>query len=507
MRILIDTNIIINREENIVVNSELQKLLEIISHLNYQILVHPFSVNELSEDIDKKRREINLSKIGTYPKLEQPPVLTSNSSFFSRLHVSDYKKEKDRVDNNLLFCVDKKAVHFLITEDKKMITKAKKLGISDKVLNIKDTLNKFKKIPIPHKIMLTTTPAIQEVPVFSLNLDEPFFDSLKKDYGEKEFVQWWERISQEGRKAWVYNTEKGLGAILIYKYENESIPSTPPLPKKERIKICTLKVEHMGYKIGELLIKLTISYAVKINVDEIYLTHYVGEKGRLKRLIEEYGFYRVAKKIDDEDIFIKNIIPNALCGLPIEVQKRFYPSFYDGGQVRKFIVPIKPDFHDRLFTDYDKRQPKLYEFAGELIVEGNTIKKAYICHSNTKKIQTGDLLLFYRSIDKHKMTSIGVVEKAINDVMDPDRIEKEVGKRTVYKRKEIEDMAQGPTKIILFYHNFHLPKTIDLKTMLREKIIKGYPQSIQEITHDNYLKIIELSRFDKRFCIKNLKDK
>ena len=439
--------------------------------------------------------------------MEQPPVLTNNSSFFSRLHVSDYKKEKDKVDNNLLFCVDKKAVHVLITEDKKMIAKAKKLGISDKVLNIKDTLNKFKKIPIPHKIMLTTTPAIREVPVFSLNLDEPFFDSLKKDYGEKEFVQWWERISQEGRKAWVYNTEKGLGAILIYKYENESIPSTPPLPKKERIKICTLKVEHMGYKIGELLIKLTISYAVKSNVDEIYLTHYVGEKGRLKKLIEEYGFYRVAKKIDDEDIFIKNIIPNALCGLPIEVQKRFYPSFYDGGQVRKFIVPIKPDFHDRLFTDYDKRQPKLYEFAGELIVEGNTIKKAYICHSNTKKIQTGDLLLFYRSIDKHKMTSIGVVEKVINDVMDPDRIEKEVRKRTVYKRKEIEDMAQRPTKIILFYHNFHLPKTIDLETMLREKIIKGYPQSIQEITHDNYLKIIELSRFDKRFCIKNLKDK
>lgn len=506
MRILIDTNILINREQNNLVDTDLQSLLEIINELKFQLLVHPFSINEINKDKDESRRNISLSKIGTYPKLDEPPLLSDDSSFFDKINVTDNSKQKDEVDNNLLYCVYKKAVHHLITQDKKMIRNAKKLGISDKVLNIKDTLNKLEKIPIPNKIILTTTPAIQEIPVYNLNLNDHFFDSLKKDYGVKEFIKWWEKISQEGRKAWVYYKDKQLGAILIYKYENENLPSTPPLQKKPRIKICTLKVTHTGYKIGELFIKLAINFAIKNNVDEIYLTHYVNGNDRLKKLIEKYGFRWKAKKIDNEEIYIKNIKPDVPCATPIEVQKLFYPSFYDGERVKKFIVPIKPDFHNRLFTDYNKRQPKLYEFLGEMIVEGNTIKKAYICHSNTKKIHEGDIVLFYRSRDNHNITSIGVVEKVVHDVMDPDLIQKTVGKRTVYKRNEIEEMAQRPTKIILFYHNFHLPKEVDLETLFKQNIINRSPQSIQEISHENYKKIIDLSRFDKTYCINELVD-
>jgi len=388
-----------------------------------------------------------------------------------------------------------------------MINKATRLEVKDRVLSISDALEHFSKMPIPHKIKLTTTPAIKEVPVHNLNLDDPFFDSLKKDYGEREFTKWWNKISKEGRKAWVYHIDKGLGAILIYKTECESIPSTPPLPKKDRVKICTLKVTHTGFKIGELLIKLSISYAIKSKNHEIYLTHYTKERGHLHKLILEYGFQSVSKKIDGEEIFLKKLIPDLVCKSPLELQKKFYPSFYDGRYVKKFIVPIQPDFHDRLFTDYDKRQPKLYEFDGELIVPGNAIKKAYICHSNTKKINPGDILLFYRSQDKQMLTSIGVVEKIFNDIVDPDEIQQLVGNRTVYSRKEIKEMAKKPTKIILLYFNFHLPKSIPLIELQRSNIITGYLQSIREITHDNYLKIIELSRFDKRFCINNLKDK
>lgn len=503
MRILIDTNIFINREENIIISSNLQKLLEILNHLNHQLIIHPLSIKEISKDSDEKRRAINLSKISTYLQLENPPKLDQRSPLFKSVKLNQSSVGKNEVDMNLLYCIMRNSAHLLLTEDKRMLNKAKKLGISDKVVNISDALKKFDKPTNPHTIKLSTSPAIQEVPVHNLDLDDPFFDSLKEDY--PEFVHWWKKISMAGRKAWVYFKNKKLGAILIYKIENESIHSTPPLPKKKRIKICTLKVTQRGKRIGELLIKLTISFAVKCNINEIYLTHFTKANDPLLTLISEYGFHLISKKEKNEEIFIKKLIPDEKCETPLEVLNHFYPSFYDGEKVRKFLVPIQPDFHDRLFTDYDKRQPKLYEFMEELIVEGNTIKKAYICHANTRKIHPGDVLVFYRSIDRQMLTSLGVVDKVFNDVLDPDKVQKEVKNRTVYQRREIEKMVQKPTKIILFYHTFHFPNKIKINTLLSENIINGYPQSIQEITDENYQRIIELSGLDKKYFIKELK--
>jgi len=502
MRILIDTNIFINREENIVISSNLQKLLVTINQLNHQLIIHPLSIKEISEDNDQKRKEINLSKISTYIKLEYPPKLELNSSFFNDIEKNQLNIEKNKVDNNLIYCIFRNTAHLLITEDKGMIKKAKKLGISDRVMNVSNALNHFNKTINPHLIKLPTSPAIKQVPVHNLDLNDPFFDSLKQDY--PGFEQWWEKISKQGRKAWVYFKNKKLRAILIYNIENENILSDPPLPKKKRIKICTLKVTQRGKRIGELLIKLTVAFAVKSNIQEIYLTHFAKGNDPLLKLIEEYGFFLAAKKKDNEEIFIKNLIPNKKCKSPLEVLNNFYPSFYDGKEVRKFLVPIQPDFHDRLFTDYDKRQPKLYEFMEELIVEGNTIKKAYICHSNTKKIHPGDIVIFYRSIDKKMLTSIGVVDKIFNDVLDPEKVQKEVKNRTVYKTKEIVEMVKKPTKILQFYHNFHFPNAIKINTLIKEKILNGYPQQIQEINEDNYRKIIELSGIDEKYCVREL---
>jgi rRNA-processing protein FCF1 len=502
MRILIDTNILIKREENIVVSSGLQELLEVSSHLNNKIIVHPLSIKEIEGDKDDIRKEINLSKIGTYPKLESPPLLDDDKKFYGMLGVKGSNNQNDKVDNNLLYCVYKNSVHFLITEDKKMIKKAKKLGISDRVLNVKDAFDYFNSKKLPHKVKLNIPPAIKETPLYDINLKDPFFDPLIKSYSE--FKDWWKEKSKDGRKAWVYSTDIGIGAILIYKDENESIHGTPSLSKKKRVKICTLKATHTGYKIGELFIKITIKYAIERNVDEIYLTHFSEENDHLIPLIQEFGFEKASINERGEDIFVKKLIPDDICKTPLELQKRFFPSFYDGKDVKKFIVPIKPGFHENLFTDYDKRQPTLYEFMNELIVEGNTIKKAYLCHSNIKKISAGDLIIFYRSKDSQKLTSIGVVEKVFYDLVDPDVIQEIVGKRTVYKRKEIEYMAKKPTKVILFYSNFHLPTKLEYTTLLKNKILKGYPQSIFEINHDKYLEIKKLSGLNTKYTIDKL---
>jgi len=69
----------------------------------------------------------------------------------------------------------------------------------------------------------------------------------------------------------------------------------------------------------------------------------------------------------------------------------------------KFLVPIRPDYHERMFLGF-KQQLTLPEMLGELEIPGNAIDKAYLSNFIIRKIQQGDLILFYRSQDIQKIT-------------------------------------------------------------------------------------------------------
>ena len=269
MRILIDTNIFISREDFGIIPGNLQELLKILNNMGLQVLIHPSSIQEIKKDKNKEREKVILSKISTYPSLEKPPNPEIDKQFVAIVgHVYDIH---DAIDNNLLYAIYKNAADFLITQDRDIHRKAVKLGISDRVFDIDEALEYFKKQILIEKI--PSPPALQYLPVHNLNINDPIFDSLKSEY--PEFKDWWKEICREGRKARVYFKESNkLGAVLIHKIENEVIPSDPPLPRKKRLKICTLQVTHTGYKIGELFIKISIEFAIRNNIDEIYLTHF-----------------------------------------------------------------------------------------------------------------------------------------------------------------------------------------------------------------------------------------
>ncbi|MGQ9647334.1 MAG: hypothetical protein ACUVWO_12450 [Thermodesulfobacteriota bacterium] len=208
--------------------------------------------------------------------------------------------------------------------------------------------------------------------------------------------------------------------MLILKEEDEPIDCTPPLEKRRRLKISTLIVKYMGQRIGELFLKLAINHAIENNIDDVYLTHYVKPNDALTSLLDQYGFLKVGRKTNGEDVFsktIKPIVPSEeLEGFPPnELNRKYYPSFYEGPRVRKHIIPIRPEYHDRLFIEYRHRTPDLREAAGELIVEGNTIRKAYICYGRSKKLGEGDVLLFCRSRDQ-MLTSVCSLDKIFLDV-------------------------------------------------------------------------------------------
>lgn len=496
-RILIDTNIIIYREDLKKVPDDVQELLRILNETEHKVVTHPLSLEEIKKDKNADRKEIVLSKLRTYPIIESPPRPEEDDEFVSL--IGQTSNTHDIVDNHLLYCIYKNAVDFLITEDEKIHRKAIRTGIADRIFHVNEALEYFRK-EIAERIL--HPPPLKHLPVHNLNLDDPIFDSLKRDY--EGFGRWWEKISKEGRKAWIHFVNGRIGAILILKDENEPIDSIPPLPKKKRLKICTLKVDPIdrGSKIGELFIKISIQTAIQKGIDEVYLTHFTESNDFLVSLIEEYGFRHIAEKENGEDVFVKQLVPYGHKAYkPQEVYKVFYPSFYDGDQVNKFIIPIKPIWHNRLFTEYKPRQITLGESIGEFVVEGNTIKKAYLCHSRIKDMRESDILLFYRSGDVRGITSIGVVEKVYDNLTNPNEIVSYVGKRSVYSLSEIKEISRKPTKIILFWWITHFKKPIKYRSLLDNEVLKGPPQTIIKIPHNKYLKIKEVAEIDDRYTI------
>ncbi|HOI58310.1 MULTISPECIES: hypothetical protein [unclassified Methanoculleus] len=454
-----------------------------------ELLIHPLSASELRRDSDLRRREVNLSKIEAYSHLERPPDPNNDASF--RELVGPAKNSHDDVDNALLYAIYKNAVEFFITEDREIHKKAHKIGVGERVFLISEALYDFNRC-LPSQEIIPTPPALVKDSMHNLDLRDPIFDSLRADY--PGFDEWFIGKAQEGRECYAYRrTDGSIGAILIYKVESEPIPSTPPLAKKKRLKIATMKVEHVGYKIGELLLKVSIDIALKNGITEIYLTHFTQPKeDRLVDLISEYGFHKasVLKRVNRmEDVYVKNLCArghDVSALLPVTISQIYYPSFYDGDLVKKFVIPIQPEYHDLLFTDFSKgRQTKLYEHSGEFVVEGNTIRKAYLTHSRIKKIEPGDIILFYRSRDTKAVTSVGVVDDFFPDVSDTDEVIRIIGKRSVYSHTAIE-RSNKPLTIILFRHHFHLPHSVTISELRRSNALSGAPQSITEIDNTKY---------------------
>jgi len=501
MKVLLDTNIFIAREVNQVLFSDLANLLAILNKLKTELLVHPLSLTELNKDKDEKWREVNLSKIQAYSILDNPPNPASDAKFITS--IGEPKSEHDRIDNAILFCIYRNAVDFLITEDREILKKSQKLGLEDRVFLVAEALDHFNRLVQP-KDQIATPPALEKAHVYDLNIDDPIFRSLIRDY--PTFPQWFERISREGRECYVSKRSDGtIGALLIYKIEDEPIPSDPPLPKKKRLKIATLKVTHIGYKIGELLIKVSIELALNHGIDEIYLTHFIEPEDHLVELIQNSGFFQAAVLPGQrpEAVFVKYLKPagSKISSLqPVDISRRYYPSYYDGNLVHKFIIPIQPEYHEKLFTDFRKRrQSRLHEHLGEFVTEGNTIKKAYLTQSKIRKLKPGDIVLFYRSHDLHAVTSLGVIDQFPPDVAPGDVI-RIIGKRSVYSRDEIERSNKN-WSVILFRHHFHLKESIPLDALKKAGILKGHPQTITEINQEHYEWIKSKGGIDESFTL------
>lgn len=98
-----------------------------------------------------------------------------------------------------------------------------------------------------------------------IDFDDPFFDSLKKDYPGSEnstgFVEWANQKAKEGATALTFDDEEGVGAFIRLKDENEPIYMKEGiLEPAPRTKISTLRIAERfrGQRIGEGAIGLVL---------------------------------------------------------------------------------------------------------------------------------------------------------------------------------------------------------------------------------------------------------
>ena len=481
MNILLDTNILIPLEDTgRILDSSFAELRKLSAEQQHCLYIHPMQIEDINRDKNAERRNIVISRLAQYPQIETPPVLSQAECESLGLRQIN---ENDRVDNNVLFSLFRGAVHILVTNDEGIHKKAIKIGVQDKVYRL-DQFVQFLQCSTSSKIAFDYT-GVKERYLYEINKTQKFFDSLRDSYDG--FDDWFQQCAEQKRKCWcIEDTANNIVAICIYKIEkDEQLTDEGDITKGNILKLCTFKVDTKarGKKLGERLMYIAFDYCVKNHLDWVYLHTYGAEQQTLVGLCEDYGFSHIGKYKED-DVYLKpmKLMDDDLSTLDSLI--KYYPYFKDDVDVNKYIIPIQPKYHEDLFPDLSRLKGSLFEKDQSLYsCQGNTIKKAYLCHSRIKTIKKGDIVLFYRSHDRQSIQCMGIVECAFFSST-VDDVFSRIAKRTVYSYAEMQNMMTKRTLVILFRY-------ISLKDAipwdkLRAVGIKGYIQSVRQISNEQY---------------------
>ena len=182
----------------------------------------------------------------------------------------------------------------------------------------------------------------------------------------------------------------------------------------------------------------------------------------------------------------------------LEFNVKYYPSI-DARNVKAYLVPIQPVFHERLFPDLIEEHPQQLLFPKNYDSVGNAIKQAYICRTQTMSVEPGDLVFFYRSHDKKSISTYGVVEQVLVG-QNTETIFSLVKRRTVYTVDEIEEKnGDLKAKAILFRRVRHLEKTISLTKLIELGIVSAAFQSLLKLDSSKLQKLVNEAEINDCF--------
>jgi predicted nucleic acid-binding protein len=502
MRALLDTNIIIHREANKLVNQDIGYLFNWLDKLKIEKCIHPLTVTEINKYNNSDTVKTMNIKLDSYNELKtQAPFEGKIADVSNQVDVTD----NDTTDSMILNEVYCGRVDILISEDKKVHKKALLLEISEKVFTIDAFLEKVTaENPdlVDYKVL-----AVKKMFFGRINLQDTFFDSFREDY--VGFNKWFNRKSDE--ISYVCFQDNQLSAFLFLKIEdqNENYSDISPIfSKRKRLKIGTFKVTSNGYKIGERFLKIIFDNALKQKVEEIYVTIFDKrpEQKRLIALLENWGFqYYGAKTTPNgtENVYVKEFFRDKIT-INRENPKLTFP--YASRENDIYIVPIYPEYHTELFPDSILKTESPNDFI-ENEPHRNALSKVYISRSMEKGLKSGDLIVFYRTgkygnaIHTGVVTTVGIVESVVTNIKDEATFIELCRKRSVFSDSELKKhwnfKPNNRPFIVNFLYSYSFPKRPNLKWLNENGIIPDIldmPRGFRKISRDNFNKIIRYSQ-------------
>ncbi len=228
-----------------------------------------------------------------------------------------------------------------------------------------------------------------------INLNDPFFDSLKRDYPGNEnsagFIEWFNRKASEGKKALVFEDEQGVGAFINLKpgeIEEIELQDGRVLPNASRMKITTIKIDdrYRGKRIGEGAIGLTLWHWQQSGENEIYVTTFA-KQDALIALLQKYGFEHVGNNLNGEYIFIKD-----RRHLDFSDPCKAFP-FLSNSIEHAGLLIIDMDYHDTMFA-YSELANTIQERVDLSVANG--LKKVYIGNGANVGFREGEPVFIYR---------------------------------------------------------------------------------------------------------------
>lgn len=495
MRVLLDTNIIIHRENRRVSNYSIGHLFRWLDKLKHDKIVHPLSVSEIQKYRDPEVQATFEVKLGAYNILQS--TATPTQEFISRTGF-DEKTENDRIDNCLLYEVALGHVDLLITEDRRLRRKAAHLELANKVFSI-DTFISLVSAENPELIEYKML-AVKKECFGTVDINDPFFDSFKVAY--PGFERWFMSKCDEEAYVCRNDTNNVLG-FLYLKTEgpDENYADIEPtfVPKK-RLKVGTFKVESTGFRLGERFMKIIFDNALQRNVDEIYVTLFIdrGELRALNDLAIRWGFYTHGRKISNgkEELVLvkalKQYSPN------LSVRENF-PNLRNGSN--KYIVPIYPKYHTTLLPDSKLNNENEVDFVGRE-PHRYALQKVYISWAPCYDAKPGDIVLFYRTGPEGTnkkytsvVTTVAVVDEIIQNFSSEDDFLRVCQNRSVFTTDELKSFWRDhrrQLKVLKFIFVKSLVKRPTLGQLWDAGIIQppGGPRSFTKISDDQFKTIL-----------------
>jgi hypothetical protein len=283
LKILIDTNILLPLEPTSLndvesLSHQANEFVQKTQKAKALIYLLDVQKNDINRDKDENRRNLRLLACEKYQLLTNVQM----SEFFKGNFELSNLNPHDFVDVSLLNALYCNAVSILVTNDNGIHSKAKKIGLGDRVYRLEDALD-FINMQLPIDLKAESLhPIINKEKCYNLDIRDDFFDSLRQDYDG--FDDWFQEKCQRGhRDCFVIRNESKIAGLCIYKNEEPSYEM-----KGKIVKICTFKLKYSGTKQGELLLRQLFKMCYDSNVDWLYVTAF--ESNYICQFFEDFGF-------------------------------------------------------------------------------------------------------------------------------------------------------------------------------------------------------------------------